>query len=83
MLAKRATLALLAVRALSTLASPMEPFLVPDSDHHVGLDSICDNSESTGAPDGSPEVHLDDAVFVGKREGLTDQYLGIPFALPP
>jgi hypothetical protein len=83
MLAKRATLALLAVRALSALASPVDLFTVQDSDLHVLSDSICSDTESAKAPTPNPEVHLDDGLFVGVRKGGTDQFLGISFALPP
>jgi hypothetical protein len=84
MLAKRATLALLAGRVLSALASPMEPFMVQDSTTHVLTDLMCDGesaSQLESAP--TPEVHLDDANFVGVRKGATDHFLGIPFAKPP
>ncbi len=77
MLATRVTLAVLAVRALSALASPV--FTVQDSEFHVASDDICFDSESTS----NPEVHLDDGLFVGVRKGQTDKFLGIPFALPP
>lgn len=82
MLAKRATFALLAVRALSVLASPVE-FTVQGSNLHLVSDSICVGTEAAEAAAQNPEVHLDDGVFVGRRKGLTDQFLGIPFALPP
>ncbi|KAH9073429.1 carotenoid ester lipase precursor [Lactarius deliciosus] len=68
MLSKRAILALLAVRALSALASPIIP---------------CAGPESTEDLASTPEVHLDDALFTGIRKGETDQFLGIPFAHPP
>ena len=82
MLAKRATLALLAVQALSALASPVD-FTVQDSGFHVSSDSMCSDTESVKPPDSNPEVHLDDGVFVGYRKAQTDHFLGIPFALPP
>jgi hypothetical protein len=82
MLAKRATFALLAVRALSTLASPVDLFTVQDSDLHAVLDPTCDaGSENPLAQ--PPEVRLDDGLFVGARKGGTDKFLGISFALPP
>jgi hypothetical protein len=84
MLGERAILALLAVQALSALAKPIGPFTVQDPDVHIALDPMCDATETTGAlPLGPPEVHLDDGVFVGNRILHTDQFLGIPFALPP
>ncbi len=83
MLGERAILALLAVRALSALATPIEPFTVQDSDVHIALDPICGDTETAEAPPLGPEVHLDDGVFVGIRVAKTDQFLGIPFALPP
>jgi hypothetical protein len=81
MLAKRATLALLALQALSALASPVD-FTVQDSNFNPTSDSICHDTEYVNAPDG-PEVRLDDGVFVGYRKAQTDHFLGIPFALPP
>jgi len=85
MLTTRATLAILALRALSALASPLGQFTVQDFDHqfHVASDSICTNTESAGSPSSNPEVHLDDGLFVGFQKGRTDNFLGIPFALPP
>jgi carboxylesterase type B len=83
MLAKRATLALLAVRALSALASPVDSFTVQDSHLHVASDSICSDTESANAPTQNPEVTLDDGLFVGVRRAGTDHFLGISFALPP
>jgi hypothetical protein len=84
MLAKRATLALLAGRVLSALASPMESFTVQDPTAHVVTDMMCDGESAAqleSAP--SPEVRLDDGNFVGVRKGVTDHFLGIPFAKPP
>ncbi|KAI0292408.1 carotenoid ester lipase precursor [Russula brevipes] len=57
--------------------------MVQDSGLRVPSGPSCDAAESAGAPTDGPEVHLDDGVFVGVRKGLTDQYLGIPFAHPP
>ena len=81
MLTTRITLAVLAVRALSALASPM--FTVQDSDLHIPSDDICFGTESAKSPISNPEVYLDDGLFVGVRKARTDQFLGIPFALPP
>lgn len=81
MLAKRVILAVLAVRALSALASPV--FTVQDSDFHVTSEDMCFDTESANPPTSNPEVHLDDGLFVGVRKAQTDQFLGIPFALPP
>ena len=81
MLPKRVTLAILAVRALSALASPV--FTVQNSDLHVASDDVCSQTESANPLASSPEVHLDDGLFVGIREGKTDGFLGIAFALPP
>jgi hypothetical protein len=84
MLAKRATLALLAGRVLSTLASPMEPFVVQDPTAHVATDMMCDGESAAQLETGpTPEVRLDDGNFVGVRRGTTDHFLGIPFAKPP
>ena len=81
MLATHVTLAVLAVRALSALASPT--FTVQDSDFHVASNDMCSNAEYADPPASNPEVHLDDGVFVGVRKAQTDSFLGIPFALPP
>jgi hypothetical protein len=83
MLAKRVTLALLAVRALSALASPVEHFTVQDSGRQVVSDSMCSDTEFATAPTQGPEVRLDDGLFVGIRKGETDNFLGIAFARPP
>jgi hypothetical protein len=80
MLATRVTLAVLAVRALSALASPA--FTVQDA-IHVASEGICFDTESSKSPTPNPEVHLDDGLFVGTRKAQTDGFLGIPFALPP
>ena len=83
MLAKRATLALLAVQALSALASPVD-FTVQDSNFNPTTHSVCTDSEYVNAPEiPAPEVRLDDGVFLGYRKAQTDHFLGIPFALPP
>jgi hypothetical protein len=81
MIATRVTLAVLAVRALSVLASPV--FTVQDSGLHVASDDICFDTGSSKPPPSNPEVHLDDGLFVGVRKAQTDGFLGIPFALPP
>ncbi|KAI0754512.1 carotenoid ester lipase precursor [Daedaleopsis nitida] len=36
-----------------------------------------------GAQKSAPTVHLDQAIFVGTSDGVTNQFLGIPFAKPP
>ena len=81
MLTKRVTLAVLAVRALSTLASPV--FTVQDSSFRLASDDVCFDTESAKPPASNPEVHLDDGLFVGVRKAQSDGFLGIPFALPP
>ncbi len=81
MLAKRVTLVVLAVRALSALASPV--FTVQGSGPHAASDGICIDTGSAKLPTSNPEVHLDDGLFVGVRKAQTDNFLGIPFALPP
>jgi len=81
MLTKRVTLAVLAVRALSTLASPV--FTVQDSKFRLASDDVCFDTESAKPPSSNPEVHLDDGLFVGVRKAQSDGFLGIPFALPP
>ena len=83
MLLERALLAILAVRTLSVVASPIQPFTVQDYNFEIDSDSVCDVLETTEAPPTTPEVHLDDGVFIGTRKGKVDQFLGIPFALPP
>ena len=90
MVAKRATLALLVVWALSLVsASPAEDlglFTVQDSNFYaLALDaaSICTDTEFVNSPDGNPEVRLDEGLLVGYRKAQVDHFLGIPFALPP
>ena len=82
MLATRVTLAVLAVRALSALASSV--FTVQDTGLPVvASDDICFDSEYSKPPTSKPEVHLDDGLFVGARKAQIDQFLGIAFAHPP
>jgi hypothetical protein len=81
MLATHVTLAVLAVRVLSALASPA--FTVQGSDLHVASDDICFDTESEKLQTSNPEVLLDNGLFIGVREAQTDKFLGIPFALPP
>ncbi|KAH9167333.1 carotenoid ester lipase precursor [Lactarius sanguifluus] len=83
MLTKRAILASLAVRALSALASPVDRLVVQDPFSYQVPDHTCAGPESTEQLASTPEVYLDDAVFTGIRKGVTDQFLGIPFAHPP
>lgn len=85
MLLKHAALVLSAAQALLALASPANCFTVQDSSpypasNHSHCGEGCDPQLTTSA---APEVHLDDAVFVGIEKGVTHQYLGIPFAQPP
>jgi len=85
MLVEHALLALLALRALPALASPMKPFTIQDSEFGIGSDSTCADTRTTltTEAESDPEVHLDDGLFVGVRKGKIDKFLGIPFALPP
>ena len=83
MLLERAILAILAVRTLSAAASPIQQFTLQDNNFQVDSDAVCDVSDATEAPPAAPEVRLDDGVFIGLRKGKSDQFLGIPFALPP
>ncbi|KAH9960122.1 carotenoid ester lipase precursor [Russula dissimulans] len=85
MLIARVTLAILALRALSTLASPSGQVTDQDPDHQfqAASDSVRGDTESAGNPSSNPEVRLDDGLFVGFQKGKTDNFLGIPFALPP
>jgi len=83
MLLERALLAILAIRTLSVLASPIQPFTVQDYNFDLDSHSVCDVSVTTEAPPTTPEVRLDDGVFVGFRKGKVDHFRGIPFAHPP
>jgi hypothetical protein len=85
MLVEHALLALLALRAMPTLASPMRPFTIQDSAVSIASDSTCPDTQTTLTTEDKtkPEVHLDDGLFVGVRKGNIDKFLGIPFALPP
>jgi len=80
MLLKNAALALSVAQALLALASPTKPFAVQDSSPYPASDNTHGDAESAAR---APEVHLDDAVFVGIARGDTHQFLGIPFAYPP
>jgi hypothetical protein len=85
MLLKHAALALSVFQALLALASPTKPFAVQDSIPCSASDHTHGDAESAAQPLAarSPEVRLDDAVFVGIARGDTHQFLGIPFAYPP
>ena len=41
------------------------------------------DTKAKAAPINSMQVFLDDGVFVGTLLGTTEQFLGIPYALPP
>ena len=84
---KHAALVLSASQALLALASPTNSFTLLDSSPYAGSDhshngELCSAGSLVAAPP-PPEVHLDDAVFVGIEKGDTHHYLGIPFAQPP
>jgi hypothetical protein len=83
MLAKRSILALLAVGALSALASPTPAFTIQDPENLIVSDSICHDTEGAQTPPKGPQIRLDNGVFIGKTVGKADKFLGIPFALPP
>ncbi|KAI0306653.1 Alpha/Beta hydrolase protein [Multifurca ochricompacta] len=84
MLTNRSALALLAAWALSALASPIEPLVVQDSNHHLATNNICLDTKSDPPLELiTPEVYLDDGIVVGFQKGATDNFLGIPFAEPP
>lgn len=83
MLTKHAILASLAMRALSALASPVDSFVVQDSASPMVSDHTCISTESTEQLIPAPQVTLDDGIFTGNQKGVTDQFLGIPFAKPP
>jgi hypothetical protein len=88
MLVKRATLALIATRALFSLASPMSSFTVQvtvqDSSFTLKSDDTCvDEASAAPLELKDPEIILDAATFVGIEKGKTHQFLGIPFAHPP
>jgi hypothetical protein len=58
--------------------------------HSTGLQSFIassqrnsDDVESRGPSTDTRQVFLDDGIFVGSRLGATDQFLGIPYAIPP
>ena len=88
MIVQRTVLALFAIRALFSLASPTNSFTVQvtvqDSSLSLESDHTCDNTEPAVAPKSQdPQVNVDDATFFGTVKGKTHQFLGIPFAYPP
>jgi hypothetical protein len=88
MLVKRTFLALLATRALFSLATPMNSLTVQvtvqDSSLSLESDDTCGIKEPAVAPESQdPQVNLDDATLFGIVKGKTHQFLGIPFAHPP
>ena len=85
MLVEHALLAVLALRALPALGSPMKPFAVQGPDFSIASDSTCADTKTTLITEAEtkPEVHLDDGLFVGVRKGNIDKFLGIPYAVPP
>ena len=86
MLTKHGILVLFAVRALSALSSPVGQFTIHDSDPYLsnltsgqmGLDEKPKTALAV-----SRQVFLDDGIFVGASRGATEEFLGIPFAIPP
>ncbi|KAI0265665.1 Alpha/Beta hydrolase protein [Gloeopeniophorella convolvens] len=84
MLTKHKALIFLVAQALCASASPADPFVVQDPNHLAPSSLICESTETASASSlGPAEVQLDDAVFRGIQKGLTDQFLGVPFAQPP
>jgi hypothetical protein len=83
MVAKHGILVLFATHALSALAFSIGPVTLQDSGVYLASDQMDFDAGLKAAPTGSPQVNLDDAVFVGTRLGVTDQFLGIPYAHPP
>ncbi len=89
MLVKRASLALLATRALFSLASPLDTsiqFTIQEPTSNLSLkpDDTCnDKALIASAEPKDPHVKLDEGTFIGIDANQTHQFLGIPFAYPP
>jgi hypothetical protein len=84
MLTKRGILLLFAARALSALSSSVGQLTVQDSDPYIASGQRdSDDVESRGPSADTRQVFLDDGIFVGSRLDATDQFLGIPYAIPP
>lgn len=85
MLTNHGILALLfAARALSALSCSIGQVTTQDSDNpYLASGQMGFDTQSTAPKAESRKVYLDDAIFIGTRNGPTEQFLGIPFALPP
>lgn len=84
MLTKHGILVLFAAHALSALSSSVGQLTVQDANPDIASESGQKDpyAESTALAD-TRQVFLDDGIFIGSRLGATDQFLGIPYALPP
>lgn len=84
MLTNHGIFVLFAAHALSALSSSVGQLTVQDSNPYIASGQRdSDGAESTGPITDTRQVFLDDGIFVGSRVGATDQFLGIPYAIPP
>jgi hypothetical protein len=83
MLTKRGILILFAAHALFALSPSVGQVTIHDSNLYLASGQMGFDTESKTAPSDSRQVFLDDGIFVGTRLGATEQFLGIPYALPP
>ena len=61
--------------------TPITFFVLLTSSYALGDIAHASNNPGTGAS--HPTVMLDDATVIGKPNGTTVQYLGIPYTQPP
>ena len=79
MLTKHGILVLFAARTLFALSPSVGQFTIHDSNPYL----MSSQMGFSTAPSDSRQVFLDDGLFIGTRLGATEQFLGIPYALPP
>ena len=83
MLTKHGILVLFAAHALTALSSSVGQVIMQDSNPYLSSGQMGPDTKAKAAPINSMQVFLDDGVFVGTLLGTTEQFLGIPYALPP
>jgi hypothetical protein len=82
MLTKHAILVAFAAHALTALSASVGQVTIQDSNPYLASSQMDFDTEAKAAPD-SRQVVLDEGVFIGTRVGTTEQFFGIPYALPP
>ena len=83
MLTKHGILALFAAHALTALSASVGQVTIQDSNPYLSSGQTNFDTESNAAPIDTRQVLLDEGVFIGTRVSSTEQFVGIPYALPP